>query len=240
MTTFYDKFDFAWPWIGLGIALPMLVILFFTNIFRRDITKPFYKDYYWWGWITVPLYLLHQFEEYALHIDVSTMSYKIVEDVCRAQYAGKECLIPVVHYPVVNIALAWLAAPIAAFMGKRNPMMALTFYGFVLVNGIVHLLTVLVIDKVPLYESPGAFTGIFLFIPISIWISYVHPKNNVLTGKEMIISMFGGVVGHIGLFLAYQAVKISGPMTMLVTDVIVVFLPILIVYPLSRRFRNAT
>lgn len=44
MEDFVIKFDFAWSWIGLGMAIVFFVLLFFTDLLRNDLNKPRWQD----------------------------------------------------------------------------------------------------------------------------------------------------------------------------------------------------
>ena len=39
------------------------------------------------------------------------------------------CPIPLPFYPLVNIALMWFGAPLAAYLGKRNILIGLSYWG---------------------------------------------------------------------------------------------------------------
>ena len=58
----------GWPWMGLGGAVVMIILLFCTNVLRSRPEVSRWRDPLWLAWLAVPMYLLHQFEEYSLHI----------------------------------------------------------------------------------------------------------------------------------------------------------------------------
>ena len=63
-----DVLWLAWPWIGFGGGIVILLLLLFSNAFRSDFTKPRYYDTTWMSWALVMAYLLHVCEEYGMHI----------------------------------------------------------------------------------------------------------------------------------------------------------------------------
>ena len=69
-----SKFDLGWPWMGLGGAVVLLVLMFGTDIMRSRTSGSRWWDPLWLAWLVVPMYLLHQFGEYALHYDVANRS----------------------------------------------------------------------------------------------------------------------------------------------------------------------
>lgn len=234
-------FDIGWPWMGFGGALVLLILLFATNIMRGQSGGSRWWDPVWLAWLAVPMYLVHQFEEYPLHFDAMSGTYAIVAGVCKAQgYAPfPDCGIPMAHFPLVNIALVWVAAPIAAWLCRRNPVVGLTYYGFILVNGLLHAVTGLFVSGGPI-ESPGAVSGTFMFIPATIWVCYACLKSGVMSGKALTVSLVGGIVGHIGLAGAYLFVKVAGAAGMYVADVFISFLPILVAHFGSKLVGTST
>ena len=75
MTTF-DLLNVAWPWVGLGMAIVLLFVLFKTDVLRSNEGSR-WRDLVWLAWLAVPVYMIHQFEEYALHI--SDWNYAMVD-----------------------------------------------------------------------------------------------------------------------------------------------------------------
>jgi hypothetical protein len=217
----------GWSFVGLGGAIVLMILLFATNFLRNDLSKSRWRDPVWLAWLAVPIYLLHQFEEYALHFDFATGIYKAIE----IGEAAQGHTIPLVHFPVVNIALVWFAVPLAAWLCKRNPVVGLSYYGFILVNGLGH---VGIAIGTGLIESPGGVTSALFFVPISVWVIYVCLKSTFITKKGLIISLLCGIIGHIALFGAYAFHKIGGTAGLLIADVIVSFIPLLLALWLSK------
>jgi hypothetical protein len=85
----------------------MVAILLMTDTFRGNTTVSRWRDPEWLAWLAVPLYWVHQFEEYSL--PVLGFDYSIQEMICQKigfpPYPA--CPIPLAFYPVVNIALMW-------------------------------------------------------------------------------------------------------------------------------------
>src|SRR5690242_5203978 len=59
-------FYVVWAFIGVGGAIVMVAVLLTTDTFRSNTTVSRWRDLVWLAWLAVPLYLLHQFEEYSL------------------------------------------------------------------------------------------------------------------------------------------------------------------------------
>jgi hypothetical protein len=99
----------------------MVAILLMTDTFRGNTTVSRWRDPVWLAWLAVPLYWIHQFEEYSL--PVLGFDYSIQEMICKniGFPPYPDCPIPLAFYPVVNIALMWFGAPLAAcpFQAQR-------------------------------------------------------------------------------------------------------------------------
>ena len=68
------------------------------------------------GVVAVPLYWVHQFEEYSL--PVLGFDRSIQEMICKNLSFSPypDCPIPLSFYPLVNIALMWFGAPLAGYL----------------------------------------------------------------------------------------------------------------------------
>ena len=59
----------------------MVAILLITDTFRGNTTVSRWRDPAWLAWLAVPLYWVHQFEEYSL--PVLGFNYSIQEMICK-------------------------------------------------------------------------------------------------------------------------------------------------------------
>ena len=144
--------------------------------------------------------------------------------------------LPMAHFPLMNTMFVWVALPLAAIIGKKNPVIGLSGYGFLLVNGMAHLGGGAVMGISP-FENPGFFTGTIVFIPLTIWVVYISLKTGTLSRKEIIISLASGIVGHIALFSCYGFALLGLSIGVLIADVIVAFTPILVAWILCKIFK---
>src|SRR5436190_23794215 len=141
MDAWVTKFDFAWSWMGLAIVMVFFVLLFFTDILRSDLNKPRWQDAGWFAWVAAPMYMLHQFEEYALYYNVKTLNHPFADWICQKIGYGAypDCPIPLQHYKLVSI-IVWVLAMLGAWkFYKTHPMIALGTYGLILSNGFLHI-----------------------------------------------------------------------------------------------------
>ena len=228
----WDWFYTTWPFIGLGGALVMFPILLWTDTFRSSKAISRWRDVVWLGWLAFPLYLLHQFEEYSL--PVLGLDYSIQEMVCKAQGYPPypDCPIPLSFYPTVNIALMWAGAPLAAYLGRRNVAIGLSFWGMVFANGALHALAGIVL----LTYNTGFWTGAILFVPLSAWVVYACVVRGPYSGKVMGVAFAAGIATHILLGGGYALLRfgVVGTPGLLLYSVALGFAPIFLAALMSR------
>lgn len=231
------KFDFAWSWMGLGAAIVLFAFLFFTDVLRSDLTRPRWQDAGWYAWVAAPMYMLHQFEEYALYYDVHALKHPFADMICqKIGYAAyPDCPIPLQHYWLVNMIL-WLTALFGAWkLYKKNPMMALVPYGLILSNGLLHIAGWLSSgNPIYYYASGGTITSIVLFIPVTALMVYACLKGKVMSGWAIATTLIAGLIGHLVLFGAYASLDAGGEVALYTFDVLAMTSPLLIAWVASR------
>jgi hypothetical protein len=57
----WEWFEWYWSSIGLGAAIILILILFFTNVFRDQFGVSRWRDPGWLAWLMTVAYLLHNF-----------------------------------------------------------------------------------------------------------------------------------------------------------------------------------
>jgi hypothetical protein len=223
----------AWPHIGLGAGIVIIILMFTSDAFRSDTSRSRWRDPVWLAWAIVAAYLLHVFEEYGAWIAngqfvlVTTFEETGVSDM----FGG----IPHYFFPLVNILFTWVALPIAALIARRNPVVGLSALGFVLVNSLTHLGGGAMSSGNP-FLMPGSINGIVVSLLLVGWIVYACIKYKLLPRKGLAIAITAGVLGHIGLFSIYLMNLGLGSVAVTVWTPVVVFLPILTSWLLCKAF----
>jgi hypothetical protein len=216
----------VWPFIGVGGAIVMIAVLLWTDAFRANLAVARWRDLVWLAWLAVPLYLLHQFEEYSLQ--TVGLDYSIQDMI--AQKLGypeyPDCPIPLAFYPIVNIALMWFGSPLAAHLSRRNVLLGLSFWGLIFANGIVHTLGGIMEGA----YNTGLWTAVFLFIPLSLWVIYATAIRGPYSGKVVGVSFACGAVTHAALFGGYGMYKVGmiGNTGLLVYACVIGFMPLIL------------
>lgn len=224
-----DVLWYAWPWIGIGGGIVIILLLFFSDTFRSNMSKSRWSDMTWLSWAMVAAYLVHVCEEYALH--VADGQYQLItsfEEMGLSEMFGK---ISLGIFPYVNIMITWVAFPIAAIISKKNPVVGLSPMGFCLVNGITHLVGMI---RMGISANYGAITGILLFIPLFIWICYVQRKAQMLSKNGLQIAILSGVIGHIALFSIYIFNRLIGAFFTWFYIPVVAFVPLIVSWLLCK------
>ena len=179
----------VWPFIGLGGAIVMVAILLMTDTFRGNTTVSRWRDPVWLAWLAVPLYWVHQFEEYSL--PVLGFDYSIQEMICKniGFPPYPDCPIPLAFYPVVNIALMWFGAPLAAYLCRRNVLIGLSFWGLLFANGLrAHRGG----RRGRALTTPAYGARAFLFVPLSLWVIYACAIRGPYSGKVVGVAFAAG------------------------------------------------
>ena len=181
----------------------MVPILLMTDTFRGNTKVSRWRDPAWLAWLAVPLYWVHQFEEYSL--PVLGFDYSIQEMICQKigfpPYPA--CPIPLAFYPVVNIALMWFGALTGCvpFQAQRPHWPQLL--GLLFANGLVHTFGGITEGA----YNTGLWSAAFLFIPLSIWVLYAATIRGPYSGKVVAVSFVCGAVTHALLFIGYGFFK---------------------------------
>lgn len=191
----WSWFDLAWPWLGLGPAVMLLALLLGTDRFRGDLSVDRWRDLTWLGWLAVPVYLVHHIEEYG--VDATGETHAFPDALCAqlGLEAYPACDIPEPFFAVVNCSAFWVAAPLAAWLGGRLPLVGMAFWGVIAANGVVHL--------VPLVQgdgyAAGTLTGALLFLPLAAWVASAAFLRGPLPTAGLLPVLAGGVLVHLVL-----------------------------------------
>jgi hypothetical protein len=235
----WNKFDLGWPWFCLGGAVALFAVMLYTNAARSKPNVSRWRDPVWLAWLVVPMLMVHMFEEYAF--DLLGRTYFLPETVCKnlGYPSYPDCPIPIAHYPLVNLGIAWVSAPLAAWLARRNLVIGLSWYGLLLFNGVLHTVGTLVGG---LEVSGGVVTGALLFIPSFCWMVFVIRTSGVMSGKALVLSVSGGIIAHILLAAVYalQKAGVYGASGVLMFDIMVIATPLLVGWVGSRFLESDT
>ncbi len=194
----YSYFFNIWPWMGLGAAVVVLILLLCTDWLRGDTTKSRWKDPFWLGWAFMVCYMLHNVEEYGFDLTGAHNGFPSAMAVIFGQ--------PLAEYffLTVNFSIVWIAAPLAAWIGRRKnwPVLATGMAGLMFINSFTHIISGFVGGY-----NPGLLTTLVIFIPITLWTFIVYfgkggmPRRvcwwNIGIGLFYHIVMFGSIMPQV-------------------------------------------
>lgn len=189
-------FDFAWPWFGSVAAALLLFLLFATDRLRGDRSLPRWRDPVWLSWLAVPIYMIHNVEEYGVDLlgRVHTFPDALCSTLGPAPYPA--CPVPPAFFLAVNLPLFWVAAPVIALLSPRHPFAGLAVYGLLITNSPSHIVPMLLGKG----YNAGVFTATFLFLPAFAWVAYAcfgPGQMSRLRGLPVLIG--AGVLVHVVL-----------------------------------------
>ena len=169
------------------------MLLFATDILRNDLSTPRWRDLVWLTWAATCAYLIHQFEEHG--VDVAGEVYAFRGSLCAVLGFGQpaNCPIPAAFITAVNVPFVWLAGPISALLGRRWPVIALSFFSVVFVNAFAHLAGAFTHGG----YNPGLLTAVVLFLPLSLWTFAVAYRSLPgIATRAILATVAAGVAVH--------------------------------------------
>jgi hypothetical protein len=227
-------FDFGhvWPWIGLGAA-GLLLVLLTTNALRSDRSVSRWRDMVWLTWAAVFAYLLHQFEEHG--VDARDNAYAFRGFLCGTLGFGdpRACPVPVTFITAVNITAVWVAGPLSALLARRWPVIGLSFFAIPAVNLFAHAMPALTARS----YNPGLLTALLLFLPLSLLAFAAAITRYHLGVRAVLATLFAGAVLHallMGSLMSFVNERL-GLDTLLLIQIVNPLLAALLVVILSGR-----
>jgi hypothetical protein len=194
-------FAFVWPWIGLGAA-GLLLILLTTNALRGDRAVSRWRDMTWLTWAATCAYLVHQLEEHG--IDAQGATYAFRGSLCaQLGFANPQtCPVPYSFITAVNVSAVWVAGPVSALLAARWPVIGLSFFAVPFVNLFAHLGPAIMTTS----YNPGLLSAVALFLPLSVLAFAAAMTRYHLGFRAVLATIVAGVILHavlIGSLLGY-------------------------------------
>jgi hypothetical protein len=132
-------------------------------------------------WLVVAAISVHFIEEYAMNFPGWALRFFSMPVTAE-------------DFHLVNACVS-LYAIACAVAGWRQPAFSLTIAGLLALNGVFHAGASFVVGG----YSPGAVTGLVLFIPVSLAAYQAARRAGVLSARVLAISLAGGVCWHVFL-----------------------------------------
>ena len=185
-----------WPRIGIICAIFILLMLFLNS------NAPI-ASFEWFYWFSLPLYMIHQFEEYVYPGGFKEDLNKIL---LGENASGEEVLTEKRAF-FINIIFIWTLTPILIVLGKiaifgdlaiAFPTVLMTLVAF---NGFIHLGATIRFKR----YNPGVIVSVFGNIPLGLYVLI----GLGVTGTANPFFLFGGIIigiiAHMVLFVVLGA-----------------------------------
>lgn len=221
-------FATTWPWIGLGAAGILLILLAAGDGLAADRTQRRWLDMGWLTWLGIAVYLIHQFEEHG--VDMLGRPYAFRGALC-AELSYRDpiaCPVPLSFITSVNVGGVWLAGILAALLAPRRPLLGLSFFAVPLVNIFAHAGPAVMNSR----YNPGLLTATSLFAPLCLWVLFVAVKRYGAGLKALLLLVAGGLAVH-GVLLGSLMLFLRGyigPEVLSVTQALNGLVPLALMY----------
>mmetsp|Transcript_81317 Transcript_81317/g.230389 ORF Transcript_81317/g.230389 Transcript_81317/m.230389 type:complete len:281 (-) Transcript_81317:60-902(-) len=193
-------FNTNWMFVS-GVLCPLLVcllLLFFKGSLKKKFQNPLFV-----GWLTVPVYCLHQLEEHGYdargwrHAFVPDFNYgvgNILFPICD-DISHITCPLNVLTTTYVNVLLIWVSFSMtmvaAHALGGRYRLAGLFNWGTSTANGLVgHVMPAMLAQQ----YNPGCLQSLFIMVPMGI---FVMSRCGL---KFFALAMLCGALAHIVMF----------------------------------------
>ena len=215
----YSMFFHVWPWIGLGAAVVLILLIFCTDFLCSDKTKSRFFDPVSLAWMGAVIYLLHNVEEYGIDIYGNQQAFTTL------MYQLMGFRISEAAYLCTNLCLVWCAGPLAAIMVQKGKVgMASVMAVFEIINGLSHIGQAINLGT----YNAGLINSLVLCLPLGIWTVYQcywrlkMPKINLLW--LFLAAVLYHVILFAGIFLAKNEILGTfGQGFLMALDAVIVF-----------------
>ena len=182
------SFATLWPWIGLGAAGMLLLLLAGSPALVDDRRVPRWHDLGWLVFAALALTLLHQFEENGL--DLTGRPAGLLNALCTG-FGFRDavaCPVPLSVITGFNVGTVWIAALIAVLTVHRHPLVGLTVFAVPLGTLILHIGAAVGLMR---YNS-GLATALLL-LPLAAWTLLVAGHRHG-AGPKAFAALFAAAV----------------------------------------------
>jgi len=147
-----------------------------------------------WIFVAIPIAAaIHIFEEYLFPGGFAEAFNKLLP---RASH-----LFTLKFHIVVN-GLFFMLCLISALIGKTNLVLSLSIFGLIFANAVLHIRGAIINQR----YYPGVISGVFIYIPITIYAYSVFLSSRQLTWLQAGLSFLLGVM-YMGVLMVYVLIQ---------------------------------
>ncbi|MFX1480284.1 MAG: HXXEE domain-containing protein [Promethearchaeota archaeon] len=174
-----------WAKVGFISAFFILLLLFLNS-------KVPIGSFEWLYWLSLPLYMFHQFEEYVYPGGFKEQLNKIL----NREKGSLEILTDKIVL-VVNIGFIWVLTPILIVLNIISIIFPIILITLVAFNGFTHVIASLILRR----YNPGLIISIIANIPLGLYVLIGLGVNGLANSFELSIGIVVGSLLHSALFI---------------------------------------
>lgn len=180
-----------WPKIGIVCAIFVLIILFFYPGSKIGGIP-------WLFWLHLPVYMIHQFEEY-----VWPGGFKKYLNINIIKSGSADNPLNDTRIFCINIGYVWFGITWAAIIGLKYVLFPITLLWFSIFNGFAHT----IVGVVKREYNPGLCASLLLNIPLGIYTIHAVYIADLINVQGLIVSGVIAFLAHASLPVYFLRLK---------------------------------
>ena len=158
----------------------------------------------WLYWLSLPLYMFHQFEEYVYPGRFKEELNKML----RRGDSSREILTNTMAF-IVNIGFIWILTPVLIILGNFSIVFPIILMTLVATNGFIHVFVSIRFRR----YNPGLIASLAANIPLGLYVLIAIGLSALVSTIELITGVLIGLLLHALLFvlLGLRARKAAKP-----------------------------
>ncbi len=180
-----------WARAGFPTALFIIFLLFLNS-------KTQIGSIEWFLWLSLPLYMFHQYEEYVFPGGfLEFMNTKVIaKDSNEIELGNKIAFL-------INIGGIWILIPLLILLSAISHIFSVIIISIIIINGITHIGSYFKFHG----YNPGLFLSIVYNIPFGLYLTYRMFNEGYITFFEFILGFIFGILLHGLLFIMIFSLK---------------------------------
>ena len=180
-----------WARAGLPTALFIIVFLFLNS-------KSEIGSIEWFLWLSIPLYMFHQYEEYVFPGGfLEFMNSKVIAKESDEIALGNKTAF------LINIGGIWILIPLFILLSTISHIFSVIIITVIIINGITHIGSYFKFHG----YNPGLILSIVYNIPFGVYLTYRMLIEKYVTFIDLLLGFTFGFILHGLLFLMILSLK---------------------------------
>lgn len=174
----------SWPKFGTVAGVAIIVVM--VGLLFGGVPA----NIYWWAWFNLPLYMLHQFEEY-----IYPGKFRETMNGILTHGKSKDGPLTENHTFVINVAFVWCAVIVFNLLGTFSLAFPLVMITMTTVNGFTHIGAAVGGRR----YNPGLVFSIVLNLPYGfVMIAWIAGLVGLMA---LVLGIVLGIVYHLMVFV---------------------------------------